>query len=260
MTRVGEQVKIDFTTQDPTTGAAADADSLPTGTLIRNSSDTNITVTVTNKATGEYKAEFTIPITWSEGDEVQLRINATVVGVAGKKIIWTRSLLPSKSSTQQATESAVFTTGTIYGSVSDADNYFTTERLFSQDWLQEDSTDRSVALTQASRLIDNLRFIGEKAEEDQTLEFPRNGDTSIPRDIVVACYEIAYALLVEGRDLEFEGEQVGEVSTSFGSSRLRVEPALIHEAKAHSIPSVAAWRHLKPYLIPSDTITLSRVD
>jgi hypothetical protein len=88
----GDSVTVDFTTQDPGTGGATDADFLPTGTLVRNGSDTAESVTVINKETGVYKASVTIPAAYAAGDEVQVRINATVGGVAGKSVIWTTTL------------------------------------------------------------------------------------------------------------------------------------------------------------------------
>jgi hypothetical protein len=88
MHKTGETVTIDFCTSSPTTGEAADATGTPTGTLVLNGTDNGATVTVTNKATGVYKAAVTLP-TVTDGDELQLRIAATVGGVAGKAVIWT---------------------------------------------------------------------------------------------------------------------------------------------------------------------------
>lgn len=81
-------VSIQFTTQNATSGAAANADSLPTAVLVKNGDDTAETVTVTNIATGVYKASVTIPSSYVAGDEVQLRVAATVSSVAGKAVIW----------------------------------------------------------------------------------------------------------------------------------------------------------------------------
>lgn len=83
-----DTVTVQFTTQTPTTGAAANADSLPTGVLVKNGDDTAETVTVTNVSTGVYKAAVTIPSSYAAGDEVQLRIAATVASVAGKAVVW----------------------------------------------------------------------------------------------------------------------------------------------------------------------------
>ena len=87
-TKPSSSVTVDFTTQTPSTGAATDADTLPAGTLVVNGTDNGATVTVTNKETGVYKAAVTIP-DLTAGDEVQIRIDATVGGVAGKAVVWT---------------------------------------------------------------------------------------------------------------------------------------------------------------------------
>jgi hypothetical protein len=84
----GQAVTVDFTTANPTTGAAADADALPTATLVVNGTDNAATVTVTNKATGVYKAAVTLP-TLGAGDVVSLRVAATVATIAGVGVVWT---------------------------------------------------------------------------------------------------------------------------------------------------------------------------
>jgi hypothetical protein len=85
--KTGDVVIADFCTQAPATGAATDADSLPTGKLVINGTDNAAAVTVTNKATGNYQAAVTLPAIAS-GDTLQIRIAATVGGVAGKGIVW----------------------------------------------------------------------------------------------------------------------------------------------------------------------------
>lgn len=71
-------------TTNSSTGAAVNADSLPTAQLVRNGTvDASVTVTVTNLATGVYACSCTIPATYAAGDMVQLVVNATVGGVAG---------------------------------------------------------------------------------------------------------------------------------------------------------------------------------
>ncbi len=62
-------------------GALANADSAPTGTLIRNSvADATPTITVANTATGIYRVSGTVPAGYAAGDVVQVRITATVGG------------------------------------------------------------------------------------------------------------------------------------------------------------------------------------
>lgn len=84
----GQSVTADFRTF-AATGALADADSTPTGTLVVNGTDNAATVTVTNKTTGQYKAAVTLPTTLAIGDVVQLSIAATVSSVASGGIILT---------------------------------------------------------------------------------------------------------------------------------------------------------------------------
>lgn len=92
----GETVTRDFTVSHPTTSALTDADSTPTGTLVINGTDNGATVTVTNKATGKYKAAVTIPSSGlTAGDEVDLYMAATVAGTAGGSIIW-RGMVDTK--------------------------------------------------------------------------------------------------------------------------------------------------------------------
>jgi len=83
----GETVTVDFATHTPSTWAATDADSTPTGTLVINGTDNAATVTVTNKTTGVYKAAVTLP-TIAAGDEVQIRVAATVGAITGNAVVW----------------------------------------------------------------------------------------------------------------------------------------------------------------------------
>ncbi len=65
------------------TGALTDADSPPTGKVVRNAvDDSSPTVTVTHISTGEYKATGNYPTTYIPGDRVQVRINFAVSSVA----------------------------------------------------------------------------------------------------------------------------------------------------------------------------------
>lgn len=75
-----------FTTQN-SSGAATNADSLPTGKVTHNGTDTATSVTITNLDTGRYEATFTISNTYAAGDTVQVSISATVGGVAGKAVL-----------------------------------------------------------------------------------------------------------------------------------------------------------------------------
>lgn len=83
----GQAVTVEFITSSFTTGAATNADSLPTGTLVVNGTDNAAVVTVTNVDAGRYKAAVTLP-TLAVNDVVELVAAATVGGVAGKGVVW----------------------------------------------------------------------------------------------------------------------------------------------------------------------------
>lgn len=93
----GATIYEQFTTHALATQALVNADSTPTGTLVKNGTDTAVTVTITNKGTGIYVAQFTIPSTYVAGDEVALRIAATIGGVATGKVVWQESLASGAS-------------------------------------------------------------------------------------------------------------------------------------------------------------------
>ena len=88
MIKQSETIYTEFCTYDNTTGASANADSLPIGTLVQNGNDTTETVTISNKTTGVYKATITVPTGYSIGDKLQIRIEVTVNGITAKAIVW----------------------------------------------------------------------------------------------------------------------------------------------------------------------------
>jgi hypothetical protein len=77
-----------FCTSRGDTGAASNADSLPTATMTRNGTDDGtVTLTVANLDTGRYKVTGTVPSGYASGDAVQVWISATVNSVAAKAVI-----------------------------------------------------------------------------------------------------------------------------------------------------------------------------
>lgn len=148
---------------------------------------------------------------------------------------------------------------TPYITTDEADIYFAQERLNSQLWFQTPSDHKLVALKQATRAIDRLNFVGEKTDAEQELEFPRSGDTEIPRDIEIACMELAFAYL-DGADVEMNAAVLNESAASFVDQRTRKDTTWLPEAQANNIVSAVAWQHLRPYLETNRTINLSRVD
>jgi hypothetical protein len=115
---------------------------------------------------------------------------------------------------------------------------------YNEDWEELDVTD------------EELR----EANLDQPLEFPRGEDTEVPDEILIACWEVAYALL-DGVDPDLDVENLGVSSQGYASIRTTYarNQALV-EHLMHGIPSATAWRYLMPFLRDADKIKLSRVD
>jgi len=88
--KLAATITVEFTTTQFSTGAAFDATGTPTGTVYKNGTADALSVTVTNQATGEYKAVFT-PSTgagFAAGDNIALMISATVDSVAAKGVVF----------------------------------------------------------------------------------------------------------------------------------------------------------------------------
>lgn len=83
----GETIAFQFIART-SSGAAAQADALPTATLARNSIDTVEVVTVTHVTGGIYRAEFVVPAGWSYGDVVEVRAALTMIGTPVREIVW----------------------------------------------------------------------------------------------------------------------------------------------------------------------------
>lgn len=83
----GQSVTVLFSTAHATTGAAANADALPVGTLYVNGVANAAVVTVTNLVMGLYRVAVTLP-TMAAGAVASLRIAATVAGVAAEAVVW----------------------------------------------------------------------------------------------------------------------------------------------------------------------------
>jgi len=80
----------EFTTRRFDTGVRVDADSLPTATMVKNGTDDGtVTLTVTDKGTGNYSVTGTIPVGYAAGDVVAIRVTATVNSVTDHAIIET---------------------------------------------------------------------------------------------------------------------------------------------------------------------------
>lgn len=143
-----------------------------------------------------------------------------------------------------------------YCDVAYGDIYFET-RYPSSVWDAASDADKLKALYQATALIDNLSFTGDKYDSDQELEFPRGDDTEIPTNIKKAACELAYALL-DGADPEMEAQSIFQTASVFDVVRITRHQNLVPTRILHGIVSMYAWNLLQPFLKDPSSITLSR--
>jgi hypothetical protein len=134
-----------------------------------------------------------------------------------------------------------------------------TARLVTDAWDALENAKKDVALQQATDVLENLSYQGEMTEATQDLQFPRGGDTVIPTPIKNACCEIAYAF-ADGIDLEYEYDNLRMVSQGFANVRstYKSDPAVLPEHHLNGVPSIVAWRLIKPFLRPMDALTIER--
>lgn len=157
-----------------------------------------------------------------------------------------------------------------YGSVVEGDQFFTNS-LRGASWKAASVEDRQAALNDATQIIDRLNFAGNKADPNQTLQFPRGNsytnpqsfwtgmqvevantttvtaDVNVPTDIKRAAYLIADKLL-DGWDPDIESDQHAAQSTRYGGVTTSFNREYIPEHMRAGIPSAQAWGLLRPYV------------
>lgn len=152
---------------------------------------------------------------------------------------------------------------TAYATYIEADTYFQ-NRLHVLTWNESSTSDKTIALTEATARIDRLRFSGALVDDDQELEFPRyygdeaDGTEEIPEDIEIATCELAFTLL-DGVEPDLEFENLGVTSHKYSTVQMNNNPNVNFDHIAAGIPSATAWRYLMPYLADAKGIQLNRV-
>ncbi len=146
----------------------------------------------------------------------------------------------------------------LYITLVDAVTFITTYVMDTDAWdCATDDAEREKALRAATKIIDRLNFAGRKADSAQDLQFPRGTDTVVPTDIQEACAYIAIELL-DGVDLDIEFDNLQLVEQDFGGAKTKYSRNSALEHIVAGIPSIKAWRLLKPYIRDPRNITLIR--
>ncbi len=141
------------------------------------------------------------------------------------------------------------------------DAYFA-QRLGAEKWTAA-TTDKSVALAEATRLIDLVPLVGVKYDDTQEREFPRDVDEGgeVPAEVQDACCEVALAL-IQGKTLDqlsasigVDAESTGDASISYTGER--GDMALVDES--YGLPSPTAASLMAPWIADRSEIDLTRV-
>ena len=164
-----------------------------------------------------------------------------------------------------------------YGTLVAANTYFG-ERLHTDDWDRSSVADRIAAMSEATELIDQFDYIGEKhavqvvldaagcsdaatlraAELSQELEFPRGLSEIVPAEIEQAAYLIAKALL-SGREPDMDLEGLHMKSASYSGVRTNYDRnGNTQEHIEHLIPSPEAFTLLRPFFRDRDVFDVKK--
>ena len=143
-------------------------------------------------------------------------------------------------------------------SVAEGDSYML-NRLDASAWTSATAAKKLTALIDATLRIEQLNYRGTKAVATQQFQMPRDDDTVIPVEYKYACIELAYSLL-DGVDAQIEYENMSMASHTYGNVKTVYDTTFPPEHIAAGIPSVLAWRFLKPFLRDWTTIDLRRVN
>jgi len=130
--------------------------------------------------------------------------------------------------------------------------------LDSDPWDDATTAKKTKAILASTDIIDRLNYEGDKADDDQVLQFPRDADTAIPDDIKTACAFITLALL-DGVDMEIEFDNLSMVSQGISSIRATYRTNRVAEHIVAGVPSVTAWRYLRPFLRDQNSVSVNRV-
>lgn len=139
----------------------------------------------------------------------------------------------------------------------DADTFFD-ERLNVTAWTGASDDDKDKALVMATQAFNKLNCLGEKTDEDQENQFPRDDDTTVPTNIQYGCALEAFSYL-DGVDPQFEFENLRMVSQKYDGVQSTYDKDHQPENVLAGIMNAEAWRYLKPYLRDPFTVDIRRV-
>lgn len=134
---------------------------------------------------------------------------------------------------------------------------YAADRLYMDAWTDAVEEDKTKATKMATVAIDRLNFLGEKADEDQELQFPRYDDTVVPDDVKRACFLLAVTYL-DGIDPELEYDNLNMIKQGYSNIKSDYDRTVKPEHIVAGIHNIEAWRLLRPYLRDPFTVDMRR--
>jgi hypothetical protein len=128
-----------------------------------------------------------------------------------------------------------------YNSTADADAYFAARYGYSK-WTPLTSGQKTQALTSAQQELDlQCDWYGYPTDPDQTVAFPRDGETVVPDEVKAAECEIAYAIVDGGSASSEASDLLEQLSTRSVTLQFKVG------GKKNPLVSEKTTKLLKPY-------------
>lgn len=110
-----------------------------------------------------------------------------------------------------------------YNTVAEADSYFSSRYGYDK-WAGLSDIQKEAALVSGSQIMDQFcTWNGEKTDEDQEGQFPRDGQTEVPEEVKTSELEVSYLIVFNGSasttiDDSLTSLAAGSVKLSFNAS------------------------------------------
>lgn len=151
---------------------------------------------------------------------------------------------------------------TPYASLVEADQHFA-DRVDTWAWDEATQPQQEKALSEATRILNRLRWRGNKTSSTQQNEWPRDNvptvtDGTTPDDIKRGSIELAYSLLAgDYSDERYEDQFVRRESIG-GQGAVTYTQTSYPPFLANGIPSMGCWAYVAKYLAKTNSIRLLR--
>lgn len=132
------------------------------------------------------------------------------------------------------------------------------QRLNCDDFLRYANVQQNQALYMAGEFLDRFNYYGSISSNTQEHQFPRNGDTEIPKNIKIAAALLALEFL-RGFTSSDADNNVRIISQSYDSIKTIYQSEALPDYQGAGFPNAYIWTLVSPFIKRSTGITLNRV-